>query len=102
MGDFLIPSPDREGESIRAICDYQRLSERLAPTVPTPYSLLRIERASQLGLFVIIRDCRSDSPLQSLLPIPDREGESIRAICYYERLSERLAPTVPTPYSPLT
>ena len=34
-------------------------------------SLFRIERASRLGLFVIIRDCRSDSPLQYLLPTPD-------------------------------
>ena len=58
---------------------------------------LPMKRASQLGLFVSMRDCRCDSPLHRKFPTPHQEGESIRVICEYQRLSLRLAPTLPTP-----
>ena len=35
-----LPTPHQEGESIRVICEYQRLSLRLAPTQKIPHSPL--------------------------------------------------------------
>ena len=39
----------------------------IANSISSPFP---IKRASQLGLFVTMRDCRGDSPLQRKLPIP--------------------------------